>query len=73
MSVPSHEDQFTFLKISSRILLRMTNISGKRVEKIKTYISGSTTFFFFENRAICEIKWRNIVEPEGHMAVQYLR
>ena len=33
------------------------------VEKIKTHISCSITFFFFENRAVYEIMWKNIVEP----------
>jgi len=35
----------------------------KVTEKIKTYILGSVTFFFF-NRAIYEIMWKNIVEPD---------
>jgi hypothetical protein len=47
----------------------MTNISGKLVEKIKTYISGLINLFLFENYAVFEIKWKNVLEPEGHMAV----
>ena len=33
------------------------------VEKIKTHTAFSKTFFFFENRAVYDIKWKNIVEP----------
>jgi hypothetical protein len=36
---------------------------AKFVEKIKTHILCSTTFFF-ENVAICEIMWKNIVDPD---------
>ena len=32
------------------------------VEKIKTRIFGSVTFFS-ENHAVCEIMWQNTVEP----------
>jgi hypothetical protein len=34
------------------------------VEKIKTHILCSVTFFFLENRAVYEIMWKNIVEPD---------
>jgi len=40
------------------------------VEKTKTHILCSATFLF-ENRAVCEIMWRNIVErgrPHDNMA-----
>ena len=33
------------------------------VENIKTYILCLIIFFFFENLAVCEIMWKNIVEP----------
>jgi hypothetical protein len=36
----------------------------KVTEKIKTHILCSRTFFS-ENRAIYEIMWKNMVEPEG--------
>jgi hypothetical protein len=58
MTGTSHEDLFTLLTVSRRILLRTTNISDKLVEKIKTHILDSITFFFFENRAFCEMKWK---------------
>ena len=34
----------------------------KVVEKIKTYILCSVAFFFFENRAVYEIMWKNTVQ-----------
>ena len=43
----------------SRPLLRMRNILGALVEKIKTHISFSITFA--ENRALYEIMWKNMV------------
>jgi len=33
------------------------------VKKTKTHILCSITFFFFENRAVYETMWNNIVEP----------
>jgi hypothetical protein len=36
----------------------------KVVEKIKTHILCSVTFFSFENRAVYEIMWKNAVEPD---------
>jgi hypothetical protein len=39
----------------------MKNISDKFIEEIKTHILCSTTFVF-ENRAVYEIMWKNIVE-----------
>jgi len=33
----------------------------KVVEKIKTHILCPVTFFFFENRAVCEIMWKKIL------------
>jgi hypothetical protein len=37
----------------------------KSVERIKTHISYSLSFFFLENLAVCETMSKNIVEPEG--------
>ena len=37
----------------------------KVVEKIKTHILCSVTFFILENRAFYEIMWENIVERGG--------
>jgi len=49
--------------MSHFILVRMRNFSEKKaVEKIKTHILCSVTFFP-ENLAVCEIMWKNIIEP----------
>jgi len=42
------------------------------LEKIKTHILCSVTAFFFsENRAVYEVMWKNIVQPEKpQMTVQ---
>jgi hypothetical protein len=42
---------------------RMRNVSNKVVEKIKTHILFSV-FFFFENCAVYDITWKNMVEPD---------
>jgi len=41
----------------------MRNVSDKFVEKIKTHFMFSN-FFFFENLAVYEIMWKNIVEAD---------
>jgi len=50
-----YEDQCTFLIISCLLVLRIRNISDKIVEKIKTHILCSITFFF---RKLCRL-WNN--------------
>jgi len=57
-----HEDQFTFLIKSRSVLLRMRHVSDRFVEEIKTH----TVFrkFFFENRAVYGIMWKNTVQPD---------
>jgi hypothetical protein len=55
------QDQYTFLIISCSVLLRMRNVSEKFVEKIKTLILYPISFFF-ENRAVYGVIWKNIVE-----------
>jgi len=42
----------------------MKNILDKVVEKLKTLTSRSI-LFFFEKRAIYEVKWKNFVERAG--------
>jgi hypothetical protein len=56
-----HEDQYTVLIISRSFPLRIRNVSDKFVEKIKTRILCSLTFF--ENRVVYEIMWDDIVQP----------
>ena len=34
------------------------------VEQIRTHISCSVTIFFFENRALGEVMWTNMVEAD---------
>jgi hypothetical protein len=56
-----HEDEYTFLKISRSVLLRMTSFTHKLYRKTKH------TFYihlFSENRAVYDIEWKNIVEPD---------
>jgi hypothetical protein len=36
----------------------------KFVEKIKTPILGSITFFSLENRAVYQVMWKNIADPD---------
>jgi hypothetical protein len=41
----------------------------KSVEKIRTQILCS---IFSENRAVCEIMWKNVVDPDGtQMTIKY--
>ena len=54
---------YTFSIIRRSFLLGVSNVSDKLKEKIKTHILRSVIFgFFFENRAVYEIMWKNIVE-----------
>jgi hypothetical protein len=55
-----HEDKCTFLVISRSVLNRMRKYRSKIVEKIKTHILYSVTFFI--SLTFCEIMWENIVE-----------
>jgi HKD family nuclease len=54
-----HEDRYTIFITSRSVLLRMRNVSEIVVEKIKTHILCSITFFFSENCAFYEIMWKN--------------
>ena len=57
-----HEDIFTFMIISRSDLLRIRNVADKFVEKINEHILYSTSFP--ENLAICEIMWKDRVQPD---------
>ena len=50
-----HEKQYTFLKISGSVLLRMRNVSDKSCTENTNTPLCSVTFFFFENRG--KISW----------------
>jgi hypothetical protein len=59
------EVQFAFFIISCSVLLRMRNVSDKRcTEKHNTDISCLITFLFFENLAVYDVMWKNIVDPD---------
>ena len=55
-------DQCTFVTVSCSVLLRMRNISGKIVEKIKTHILSS--IFSPWNPGVYEMMWKNTAEPD---------
>jgi hypothetical protein len=55
-----HEDRYIFLIISRTIHLRIKKFQTKVVEKIKTHILCSVTFF--ETRSVYEEMWKNVVE-----------
>jgi len=46
----------------AHIIVEREMLKKKVVEKIKTHILCSVTFFFFENSAVYEKMWKNIVE-----------
>ena len=58
-----NDDQYIFLIISRSFLLTMRNVSAKVLKKIKTHFMFSK-FFFFENRVLYEITWKNTVQPD---------
>jgi hypothetical protein len=57
----SHEDQYKFLIISRSLLLRLRHASDKSCTKIQNthFIFNN---FFFENRDVYVIMWKNIVQ-----------
>ena len=58
-----HADRCTFVIKSLSVLLRMRNVSDKCYgETQNTYFVFK--YFFFENRAVYEIMWKNTVEPD---------
>ena len=69
IKVTLHEDQYTCFIISLSFDFRMKTFQTKYVEKIKTHILCSIRvffflffFFLFENRAVYETMWKNILE-----------
>ena len=58
-----HEDLWTFMIMSRGIFLRMRNVSDKICrENQNTHFMFNK--FFSENRAVYEIIWKNIIEPD---------
>jgi len=59
-----HEDEYTFLIMSRSVLLRIRDLEEEKVvEKTKTHFLCSI-FFSPENRAVYEIMWNNVVDPD---------
>jgi len=58
-----HEHFCTFMTIS-QFFLEWEMFQTKVVEEIKTDIVFSIFFFFSENRAVYEIMWKKMVEPD---------
>jgi hypothetical protein len=61
-SVTLHEDQYTDLIISRSVLLTMRNVRQICRENQNAHFILIT--FFFQIRAVCEIMWRKMVEPD---------
>jgi hypothetical protein len=61
-----HEHQYIYLIISLSFLLRMRNVSDKLCrENQNTYIRILYSInVFFKYRAVYEIMWKNVVEPD---------
>jgi hypothetical protein len=58
-----HEDVCTFMTISRCIIIGIKNVSDRFGEKIKTRILYSVTFF--GKRAVYEMMWKNMVQPDS--------
>jgi hypothetical protein len=65
MTANLHEDRYTFLIVSRSVLPRMRNYPDKICrENQNTHFVLSNFFFFFDNRAVYEMTWKNFVDPE---------
>jgi len=63
---------FTFLLISRLILLRVRNVSGNFVEEIKINIFFFKNIFYV-NRAVYEITWKIILQPDKETGDSIIR
>ena len=59
----SHEDPYTFV-ITSLLVLIMRVVSDKSCRENQDTHLMFNNVFFFKNRAVYEIMWKNIVQPE---------
>jgi len=59
-----HEDRYTFMPISRWIPLRMRNVSDKSCRENQNTHFMFNNLFFPENRAVYEIMWKIIAEPD---------
>jgi len=66
-----HGGQCKISIISRSFLLRMRNVTYKFVDKIKTYTSFSLISLFFENLAVYEIMWKNIVQSDRPQMIMW--
>jgi hypothetical protein len=61
--VTLHEELCTFIPVSFSVIILVRNISGKSCrENQNTNFMFST--FFSENRADCEIMWKNVIQRD---------
>jgi hypothetical protein len=65
------EDQYTFLITSRSTILIKKTVQKKVAEKNQDTLLCSINFL--ENRAVYEIIWKHMVEPEGNMTIRYIR
>ena len=63
-----HEYLYTFITVSRLVLLKIRNVSDKSVEKFKTYILYSLTFFP-EKLVVYEKMWKSLYSRTGHIWV----
>jgi hypothetical protein len=68
-----HEDRCTFFIITRSVLRRMGIVSGEScIENQDTHFMLNV--FFFENRSVYDIIWKNIVEPDKpQMTTRHMR
>ena len=59
-----YEDRRTFMIIFRSVPFRVRNVSDKICRKNQNTHFLFKNFFISENRAVCEITWKNIVEPD---------
>jgi len=57
------EDQYTFLIVSLSVL-RMRNVLDKSCRENHNTHFVFNNLFFFGNRAVYEIMWKNVVQPD---------
>jgi len=63
-----------FLSYLAHFFIDWEMFQTKIVDKIKTHILCSVTFFFFENRAVYEKTWKNIVQRgRSQMTIRRMR
>ena len=67
-----HEYHYTVVIISRSVLPRLRNVSDKCCRENQNTDFYSKGVFFFENLAVYEITWKNIVEPQFDNMAQAL-